>query len=991
MRDIVVGQVDHILSRKRRISVEEIFATTGSELKVLIDGAPGVGKTTLTRRFVKDWAEGKLLSAYDIVLLLPLRDRRIAQASCISELFYHDDPELRDQVASYVCKTMGANIMLIFDGFDELSLNQRKEGSLFLDIISGEKLLHCSVILTSRPYASEAIQRLQYLSRHVEVLGFTEQHIEHCITNSIPDSEKAQALIQQLRERQDLISLCYIPLNCAIMVFVYKHQSYTLPDTITQLYEAFLINTIKRHVDKYEGPGKRVRSLDQLPDSQQACLQGLSKLAFEGLENDQSTFYSGELEAELSKITPECDLHSKLLGIMNVFYSTNGIGIEKSYQFLHRTFQEFLAARYASKLPLNDQLSFFKKQIQKFDTVVVFLAGLTHLADPAYQQYFENEVSHSISELCDFDYDEFMDNQHVFLRHLHSVYETQNIELCHVLPKCVENQEICMRRARLSPFYCRVLTYCLINSGYCWKSLDLCNCRLSDCCLQAFMNVHDSRTRAGSIKELIFSSAEKGHGSDTTENLFTFAGLSLLPSIPLFQHVEVLRLSSYSVKPVNGLNIFADGFAKLLQMKSLFSLSFNTARIYGLRLHKACNTTVQYMKKDFERELVPCKLLEGPTQVSPSLQTLNLTIPETSDSDEMKHIASSLIESNVANLQLYVQNYSVSYDGVSVMFPSLLSVGTIETLSLYLNRSYSSPIPPTSDATVPSSIQRQPCFMSTELEGLQLMLGTSGTLKTLELFIDGKMTNVDVQYLADGLSANGSLTSLTLSSVERVRVFGDFCPIYKALQHKINLQGLRISANHCDPIGHTAESGLSDLREALKLNVCLQSLSLTGVGDNEMKYIADGLINHPSLEIVVLVNDIHSVLKTQIPCVSCLLRALHSCPALNAIFVFSGLTACCSWVQDDATNGHWDVRRYTGSESETGDLIGTSLLQECMLVLDFFSHTHQSPFIEKGHYLPNTRLIVESLCEKLVNHYPFLKNCGFTMLQFHKPRVFALF
>jgi len=96
-------------------------------------------------------------------------------------------------------------------------------------------------------------------------------------------------------------------------------------------------------------------------------------------------------------------------------------------------------------------------------------------------------------------------------------------------------------------------------------------------------------------------------------------------------------------------------------------------------------------------------------------------------------------------------------------------------------------------------------------------------------------------------------------------------------------------------------------------------------------------------------------------------------------------------VQDDATNGHWDVRRYTGSESETGDLIGTSLLQECMLVLDFFSHTHQSPFIEKGHYLPNTRLIVESLCEKLVNHYPFLKNCGFTMLQFHKPRVFALF
>ena len=443
MGDIVVGRVDRILSRKRSISVKEIFATTGSELKVLIDGAPGVGKTTLTRRFVKDWAEGKLLSAYDFVLLLPLRDRRIAQASCISELFYHDDQDLRQQVAGYVCKTMGANIMLIFDGFDELSLSQRKEGSLLLDIISGEKLLHCSVILTSRPCASEAIRRLQYLSRHVEVLGFTEQQIEHCITNSIPDTEKAQALIQQLRERQDLISLCYIPLNCAIMVFVYKHQSYTLPDTITQLYEAFLINTLKRHVDKYEGLGKRVRSLDQLPDSQlEACLQGLSKLAFEGLENDQSTFYIEELEAELSKVTPECDLHSKLLSIMNVFYSTSGVGIEESYQFLHRTVQEFLAARYASKFPGNDQLSFFKKQIENFDTVVVFLAGITKLADPAYQQYFESEVSHSVPNF-DYDESEFTYYQHVlFLQHLHLVYEAQNIELCHVLPKCVENQEI---------------------------------------------------------------------------------------------------------------------------------------------------------------------------------------------------------------------------------------------------------------------------------------------------------------------------------------------------------------------------------------------------------------------------------------------------------------------------------------------------------------------------------------------------------------------
>ena len=954
MNDVIVGRVDRILGRKHKISMEEIFspsATTGNELKVLIDGAPGVGKTTLTRRFVKDWAEGKLLSLYDFVLLLPLRDRRISQATSVKELFYHDDPELREQVAGYVCKTMGAKIMLIFDGFDELSLNQRKEGSLFLDIVCSEKLLHCSVIVTSRPYASEAIQRLQNLSRHVEVLGFTEQQIQHCITNSIPDAEKAQALIQQLRERQDLISLCYVPLNCAIMVFVYRHQSYTLPHTITQLYEAFLINTLKRHVDKHEGLGKQVRSLDRLPDSQQACLQALSKLAFQGLENDRTTFYIEELEPELSGITPEGNLHSKLLGIMNVFRSTSGIGIEECYQFLHRTVQEFLAARYASELPVNDQLSFFKKHIAHLDTVAMFLAGLTKLTDPAYQQYFEGEVLFRLSAL---DLRILIFHSQGFLQHIHLVYEAQNIELCRVLPKCVENQEIWMNGIRLSPFHCKVLAYCLTNSGCCWKSLNLHHCVLSDCCLQALKNVQPSGT-SGSVKELTLSSISGvRHAWSSTENAFTFAGLSLLPSIPLFQHIEVLTLSSYGITPVKGC---LDGFAQLLQMKKLVSLSFETIKITSLSIHKECDGSPEYMKSDLERELVPCRLLECPTQISPSLQTLNLRIPEVNNADDMKCLAISLGNSTVTNLQLFIQNYCVSCAG---MFPGLLSMRAIQTLSLHLWKLF--PSLPASDA--------QSFLVLTK--GLRSMLETSGTLKNLELFIGGLMTTADVQCLADGLSVNRQLTSLAVTSM-----YTEFSPIYKALQHKTNLERLYICAN--GDLLHTTLSGLTYLREALKSNVCLRNLSLLGVGDNEIRYVADGLIDHPSLESITL-----GICVLQTPSIPCL-GALHSCPALHSICMYGVLTACCSWEQGDTEN---DIGHDTGSESETGDLIGAALLQERVLTLDFFSHLHKRLH---SNLLPNTSLIVERLCEHLVAHYPFLKNCGFAMLQFYNYHVFALF
>ena len=973
MCDIVMGGVDRILARKKAITIEEILApsdTTGNELKILIDGAPGVGKTTLTRRFVKDWAEGKLLSMNDLVLLLPLREKRIAQAKEISDLFYHDDAELREQIVKHVCTTMGANIMLILDGFDELSLSQRKEGSLILNIIHGETLMHCSVIVTSRPVASEMIRRLHCLTRHVEVLGFTEQQIQHCITSSYLDAKQAQTLVLLLQERQDLISLCYIPLNCAIMIFMYKYQSYTLPDTITQLYEMFLANVLKRHADKYdEDLGKRVRNLDRLPDSLQACLTALSKLAFTSLENDQSTFYVEEIEAELSdiaSIASEGDLPSKLLGIVNVFQSTSGAGIEESYQFLHRTIQEFLAARYVSGLPANDQVAFFKKQIETSSIVAVFQAGLSKLSDPEYQQYFENEVSFNLvvneqcNESADFYSEDECCDKEVFLQYLYALYETQNLKLCKVLPKCVESQEISIRYVRLSPFHCRVLAYCLINSGCCWKRLDLSRCELSDVCLQAFRSVHAPTTDCtswGSVKELIFSNDPvTSHIYANTDNVFTFAGLSLIPSVPLFQRVEVLKLKASCLIPKNGL---ADGFMKLLQMENLASLSFNPDYFMS-----------QYMKyTNVERELVPCKLLEHPIDISPSLKTLKLAISKTSDCTTMENIANSLKKSDINNLELCAQYYSIVPDGVSVMLPSFLSMRAIQTLSLTLGRHYT------------ADIQVHPI---TELEGLQRMLETSETLKHLELSIDC-MIEADVQYLAKGLSVNKALTSLSVhSGSEGILTFADFGPVYKALHKKVKLEKLHLGAHYSsNSTDKTAESGLYALHEALKLNISLHDLMLSGVGDSEVKCISDGLMNHSSLNQVILLGNT----TVQTSSIVGLLRALLSCSVLQVLDLHIGLTAFGSWVQDhsDAAGGHWDIQRDNGC-SDVGKLIGTLLQRLLVLRLNFFSSLHYPdeslPFPIPPDWLPNTRLIIEGLCNNLSARYPFLRNCGLPQLDF---------
>ena len=180
--DFILGHVDRIVAKKKTVRISDIFNPPVDEdgkqlpLKVLIDGAPGVGKTTLCHKVSKDWAEDKLLTDYHLVVLLHLRRREVARAKTISDLFYYCDPVLQEKLVSTIVQSHGEGVLVLLDGFDELSHEQRAN-SIFSDLISGDLLPKCSVVVTSRPYASECLQELPCIQRHVEVCGFNEYNI----------------------------------------------------------------------------------------------------------------------------------------------------------------------------------------------------------------------------------------------------------------------------------------------------------------------------------------------------------------------------------------------------------------------------------------------------------------------------------------------------------------------------------------------------------------------------------------------------------------------------------------------------------------------------------------------------------------------------------------------------------------------------------------------------------------------------------------------
>ena len=107
---------------------------------VLVEGAPGVGKTTFAWEFCKKWGKGELKQEYSLVILLRLRDKRIQEAKCLRDLFYHPDETLPDVIAEELLNSWGEGVLVLLEGLDELPGNQRTEPSVFLDLIHGRLL-----------------------------------------------------------------------------------------------------------------------------------------------------------------------------------------------------------------------------------------------------------------------------------------------------------------------------------------------------------------------------------------------------------------------------------------------------------------------------------------------------------------------------------------------------------------------------------------------------------------------------------------------------------------------------------------------------------------------------------------------------------------------------------------------------------------------------------------------------------------------------------
>ena len=343
------GGVDEILKIKQPIVFQDLLTPSEGSNKpvrfILVEGPPGIGKSTFAWEVCRRWEDIPSLKAYDAVVLLKLRERWVLNATSLAELFrYLGEPEFSKTISKELNQSQGLNLLLILDGFDEVS-HSFHDNSVIKHILNRVLLPECTIILTTRPSAKSTlkIDFQPLVNKHLEIIGFPEEERVKYITEVFSKQPELQVnFLKYMFNVPHIKSMMYIPLNCAIIAKVCsesKHSSrLAIPRTRTQLYKALIHSFLVRYMSLNGGGIACSSTLPEcLPIKEMELFKTLAKFAFDSYhegETKKVTFFEEDIPRGLVPF-----------GLMNEsteMYADKGM--ERSYSFLHLSLQEYLAA-----------------------------------------------------------------------------------------------------------------------------------------------------------------------------------------------------------------------------------------------------------------------------------------------------------------------------------------------------------------------------------------------------------------------------------------------------------------------------------------------------------------------------------------------------------------------------------------------------------------------------------------------------------------------
>ncbi|XP_068731093.1 protein NLRC3-like isoform X2 [Montipora capricornis] len=305
---------------------------------VLIEGDPGMGKTTYCQKLAYDWAMKRREwdeSFRDVGVLLLLRCRDVEtdiwEAIDDQILPFDIDEGSKERFFDFIRENQ-SKVLLVLDGLDEVDSSNF---DLYRDLLESRVLPNCRIVITSRHEAGRTVRR--YCDTLCEIVGFTFDDAQIYILKYFKGMEHlAEELVKQLfSHRFELRQLTRNPLNTALLCIIWEDFKGVLPPEKTQLYIEIVRCVLLRYEKRIgSSRGSDVDLLEVYKDD----LVQLGCMALQSLRKGELYFDENKLKGSSSNLIKFGFLSIQTGGSKRKRYLRLGV--------LHKSFQEFFAGLY---------------------------------------------------------------------------------------------------------------------------------------------------------------------------------------------------------------------------------------------------------------------------------------------------------------------------------------------------------------------------------------------------------------------------------------------------------------------------------------------------------------------------------------------------------------------------------------------------------------------------------------------------------------------
>ena len=874
-RNTIQGNLDDDMNDKESVEYEAVFSDLKSGTRLLIEGRPGSGKSTLVHKFSRDWGRGGIelrLDSMRLLFLVHLRafsnDPDITLRKIV-QCYYTQGSTYVDDVLRFAEDHCGEGLCFILDGLDEYS--PRSEDNTFVfKLIKRELLPKAVVIVASRPAATAKLRRIA--TKRVEVLGFLKEQIyQYMLGENYEFSNSKRAdLRKYLDEHPNIRHMCYLPIHCAMVCFLFDIMGSCLPHTETEMYTEFTKHTLLRTLTR--SGVDSLNSPEDLPSNEKNIFHQICKLGFEKTIASKQVMKKSELDFFMDLTSG-----SELLGLITVDRMASKCGFDNLYSFLHLTFQEYLAAYHISKLAEDEQLKLISKYGKSKCMYVVwkFFCGLVEFQENNVHIF--DRILASKSKSLEGD-----------LYSVQCAFESQQAITCDSVVKFGECGTLYFFGVK-TPSDFEAIVYVLKNTAALVNTLVF-----DQCYFRAHETIFEGLKYSLELQTLKFSSS--GFLARFGDN----CARALADGLKHWPDLRTLNLGDNSIC-YDGAKALADGLKHCPNLQTL-NFSSNCSTIlstFGLR-NKIGGDGARALADGLKHwpDLRTLNLrgnnigddgagaLGDGLKHCPNLQTLNLGNNCSNffspfvrwnriGSDGAKALADGL--KHCPNLQtLNIENNRIGDDGAKALADGLKHCPNLQTLNLELNR-----IGDDGAKALAGGLKHCPNLQTLDLEWNSISddgsraiasgLKHCPNLQTLNLRWNS-IGDDGARALADCLKHCPNLQTLNLT---RNRIGDDGArALADGLKHCPNLQTLNLEKNS---IG---DDGARALADDLKHCPNLQTLNLAnnGIGDDGARALADGLKHWSSLQALKLWSN-----SIDHDCAKAIVDGLKHCPNLQTL------------------------------------------------------------------------------------------------------------